>query len=159
MFRSVFPFISKFWSWGCRNFHRLSFNTCASVALIEKPVNWVVHCSASKGFMKAFKAVITFEAPQRANQLTGFYIRATLALYGLKTNWHASFHRTAFDYYLADWDGLLNHLRDAPGVVFKLGGYTAASEFYEWFQVRNYVYIRHRKYHKYQFLIVNISSP
>ena len=34
--------------------------------------------------MKAFKAFIKlFEAPQRANQLTGFYMRATLALNGL----------------------------------------------------------------------------
>ena len=34
--------------------------------------------------MKAFKTFIKpFEAPQRANQLTGFYMRATLALNGL----------------------------------------------------------------------------
>ena len=36
--------------------------------------------------MKAFRTFIKpFEAPQRVNQLTGFYIRATLALNGLKT--------------------------------------------------------------------------
>ena len=26
----------------------------------------------------------------------------------------ASFHRIAYDYSRADWDGLLNHLRDVP---------------------------------------------
>ena len=34
--------------------------------------------------MKSLKVLIKhFEAPQRANQLTGFYMRATLALNGL----------------------------------------------------------------------------
>ena len=37
--------------------------------------------------MKSLKAFIKlFGAPQRANQLTGFYMRATLALNGLAKN-------------------------------------------------------------------------
>ena len=44
----------------------------------------------------------------------------------------APFHRIAYDYSRADWDGL----RD----------YAAASEFYEWVQIGIDVYIPHRKY-------------
>ena len=57
------------------------------------------------------------------------------------------FHRVAYDYSRADWDGLRDHLRDVPwGNIFKLGASTAASEFCEWVQVGIDVYISHRKY-------------
>ena len=50
-------------------------------------------CGASEGFMKAFKAFIKpFDAPQ-ANQLPGFYMRATLAFNGLNYN------KERFQYY------------------------------------------------------------
>ena len=40
------------------------------------------------------------------------------------------FHRIAYDYSRADWDGLCNHLRDVPWEdIFKLGTSAAASEF------------------------------
>ena len=40
------------------------------------------------------------------------------------------FHRIAYDYSRADWDGLRDHLRDVPWEdIFKLGASTAASEF------------------------------
>ena len=40
------------------------------------------------------------------------------------------FHRIAYDYSLADWDGLHDHLRDVPWeYIFKLGVSAAASEF------------------------------
>ena len=56
------------------------------------------------------------------------------------------FHRIAYDYSRADWDGLRDHLRDVPWRnIFKLGA-SAASELYEWVQVGFDVYIRHRKY-------------
>ena len=43
----------------------------------------------------------------------------------------APFHCIAYDYYCADWDGLHDHLRDAPwGDIFKLGASAAAREFY-----------------------------
>ena len=59
----------------------------------------------------------------------------------------APFHRVAYDYSRADWDGLLDHLRDVPWEdIFKLGASTAASEFCEWVQVGIDVYIPHRKY-------------
>ena len=46
------------------------------------------------------------------------------------------FHRMAYDYSRADWDGLRDHLRDVPwGDIFKLSASAAASEFCEWFQV------------------------
>ena len=48
----------------------------------------------------------------------------------------APFHRIAYDYSHADWDGLCDHLRDVPWEdVFKLGASGAASEFCEWVQV------------------------
>ena len=58
----------------------------------------------------------------------------------------APFHRIAYDYFRADWDGLRDHLRDVPWEdIFKLGGSTAASEFCEWIQVGIDVYVPHRK--------------
>ena len=59
----------------------------------------------------------------------------------------APFHRIAYNYSSADWDGLYYHLRDAPWEdIFKLGSSAAASEFCEWVQVGIDVYIPHRKY-------------
>ena len=56
------------------------------------------------------------------------------------------FHRMAYDYSRADWDGLRDHLRDVPWEhIFKLGASAAASEFCEWVQVGIDVYIPHRK--------------
>ena len=48
----------------------------------------------------------------------------------------APLHRIGYDYSCADWDGLLDHLRDVPWEdIFKLGASAAASEFCEWIQV------------------------
>ena len=59
----------------------------------------------------------------------------------------APFHRIAYDYSRADWDGLRDHLRDVPWEdIFKLGASAAASEFCEWVQVEIDVYIYIRKY-------------
>ena len=45
----------------------------------------------------------------------------------------APFHRIAYDYSHADWDGLCDHLRDLPWEdIFKLSASPAASEFCEW---------------------------
>ena len=57
------------------------------------------------------------------------------------------FHRIAYDYSRADWDGLLDHLKDAPWEdIFKLSASAAASEFCEWVQVGIDVYNSHLKY-------------
>ena len=57
----------------------------------------------------------------------------------------APFHRIAYDYSRADWDGLRDHLRDVPWEdIFKLGASTAASEFCEWFQAGIDEYILHK---------------
>ena len=59
----------------------------------------------------------------------------------------APFHRTAFDYTKADWDGFRDHLRDVPwDDIFRGGASKAASEFSEWLQVGVDVYIPNRKY-------------
>ena len=48
------------------------------------------------------------------------------------SQWDAPFHRIAYDYSRADWDGLRDHLRDVPWEdIFKLGASAAASEFCE----------------------------
>ena len=62
------------------------------------------------------------------------------------SQWDAPFHRIAYDYSSADWDGLYDHLRDVPWEdIFKLGASAAASEFCKWVQVEIDVYIPHRK--------------
>ena len=59
----------------------------------------------------------------------------------------ASFHRIAYDYSRADWDGLRDHLGDVSWEdIFKLGASAAASEFCEWVQFGIDAYIPHRKY-------------
>ena len=50
----------------------------------------------------------------------------------------APFHRIAYDYFRADWDGLRDHLRDVPWEdIFTLGASAAASGFYEWVRLLN----------------------
>ena len=57
------------------------------------------------------------------------------------------FHRVAYDYSRAGWDGLRDHLRDVRWEdIFKLSASAPASEFFEWVQVGNDVYIPHGKY-------------
>ena len=57
------------------------------------------------------------------------------------------FHRMAYDYFHAGWDGLLDPLRDVPWEdIFKLSASAASSELCEWVQVGIDVYIPHRKY-------------
>ena len=58
------------------------------------------------------------------------------------------FHRIAYDYSCADWDGLHDILGDIPwDDIFKLSISTAAgSEFLGWFQVGIDANILHRKY-------------
>ena len=50
----------------------------------------------------------------------------------LYSQWDASFHRIAYDYSRADWDGLRDYLRDVPlEDILKLSASAAASEFCE----------------------------
>ena len=49
----------------------------------------------------------------------------------------APFHRIAYDYSRADWDGLCDHLRDVPWEdIFKLGASAAASDFVRGFRLK-----------------------
>ena len=64
----------------------------------------------------------------------------------LNSQQDALFHRIAYDYSRAYWDGLHNHLRDFSWEdIFKLGASAAASKYSEWVQFRIDVYIPHRK--------------
>ena len=56
------------------------------------------------------------------------------------------FHRIAYGYSHADWNGLHHYLKDVPWKdIFKLSASAAASEFCEWVQVGIDVYIPHRR--------------
>ena len=71
------------------------------------------------------------------------------------SQWYALSYCVAYEYSHTDWDGLCDHVRDVPWEdIFKLGASAAASEFCEWVQVGNGVYIPHRKY-----LATSYSSP
>ena len=57
------------------------------------------------------------------------------------------FHRIAYDYSPAHWDGICDHLRDVTWEdVLKLCASSAAIEFCEWVKVGIDVYIPHHKY-------------
>ena len=59
----------------------------------------------------------------------------------------AKFHRIAYYYSRADWDGLRDHLRNVPwDGIFKFSASATASKFCERFQVEIDVYIPHCKY-------------
>ena len=67
--------------------------------------------------------------------------------FSLNSKWDAQFHRIAYDYSRADWDGLHDQLRDVPWEdIFKLSASSTGSEFCEWVLVEIDVYIPHRKY-------------
>ena len=67
--------------------------------------------------------------------------------FAIKSKQDTLFHRMAYDYSRADWDGFHDHFRDVPWEdIFKLSASAAASEFCEWVQVGIDVYIPHRKY-------------
>ena len=56
------------------------------------------------------------------------------------------FHRVAYDYSRADWDGLRDHLSNVPWEdIFKLSASATVNEFCEWIQVVIDVYIPPRK--------------
>ena len=65
----------------------------------------------------------------------------------LNSKGYAPFHRIAFDYSGADWDGLGDHFRDVSWEdIFKFSASSSTSEFCEWVQVGIDIYIPHRKY-------------
>ena len=67
--------------------------------------------------------------------------------FGTLSKKDSPFHRKAFDYSRADWDGFRDLLRDIPwDDIFKHGPSYAASEFAEWVQVGMDAYIPNRKY-------------
>ena len=50
----------------------------------------------------------------------------------INSKWDASFHRIAYDYSLANWDGLLDDLRDVSWEdILKFSTSAAASKFFE----------------------------
>ena len=59
---------------------------------------------------------------------------------------YAPFLPMAYDYSCADWNGLCDHWEMFHGAISLNSASAAASEFSEWIQVGNDVYIPHRKY-------------
>ena len=75
------------------------------------------------------------------------HLLMSLGTFPINSKQDTPFHRVAYDYSRADWDGLRDHLSDVPREdIFKLSTSTAASEFCECVQVGIDVYIPHRKY-------------
>ena len=75
----------------------------------------------------------------------------------------APFYCIAYGYSRADWDGLCDHLRDAPWEdIFKLGASAAASEFCEWVLELMYIYhiknIRSSLIHLHDFQLLVLLS-
>ena len=67
--------------------------------------------------------------------------------FSINSKQNTPFHRVAYDYSRADWNGLHDHLRDVPWEdIFKLSASAAASEFCGTVQLGIDVYIPHRKY-------------
>ena len=63
------------------------------------------------------------------------------------SQWDVPFHRRAYDYSRADWDGLHEHLRDDPWEdIFRLGASAGGGECCGGFQVGIVVCIPHRNY-------------
>ena len=63
------------------------------------------------------------------------------------SQWDAPFHCIAYDYSPADWDSLLDHLRDFPWEdILNSVRLLVAGEFREWVQVGIDVYIPHCKH-------------
>ena len=64
----------------------------------------------------------------------------------ISSKYDALFHCMAYNYSLADWDGLCDHLRDLPWEdIFKLSA-SATTEFWERIQVGIDKYIPHHNY-------------
>ena len=105
------------------------------------------HCPALLDFFLSSDAIIcsTMAFPPLRNS---DHIVVSVSIdFPTNSQQDAPFHRIAYDYSRADWDGLRDHLRDVPWKdIFKLSASAAASEFCEWVRVGIDVYISHRKY-------------
>ena len=105
------------------------------------------HCPALLDFFLSSDAIIcsTMAFPPLGN--SGHVVVSVSIDFPSNSQQDAPFHRIAYDYSRADWDGLRDHLRDVPWEdIFKLGASAAASEFCQWVQVGIDVYMPHRKY-------------
>ena len=74
-------------------------------------------------------------------------VSVSISNFPSNSNLDVLFHHIAYGYSLADWDSLRDYLRGVPyDDIFKLGLFSAASEFSESLLVGIDVYILHRKY-------------
>ena len=112
-------------------------------------LTWIPDCdSHSPAFFELFLssgAIICFT---KAFSLLGNSDHVVVSVsndFPSNSQWDTPFHRIAYDYFRADWDGLCDHLRDVPWEdIFKLNASAAASGFCEWVQVGIDVYIPHK---------------
>ena len=94
-------------------------------------------CNTSIGYTMAFTSLVNYD-----------HVVLLVSINFLTNSKQVTlFHCIAYDYSLAVWDSLWDHLRGVPWEdIFKLRVSAAASEFCVWFQVRVDVYIPYRMY-------------
>ena len=104
------------------------------------------HCPALLDFFLSSDAICsTMAFPSLRN--SDHVVVSVSTDFPSNSQWHAPFHRIAYNYFHADWDGICDHLRDVPWEdIFKLSASAAARELCKWVQVGIDVYIPHRRY-------------
>ena len=120
--------------------------------MVNFPTRMIPHCdSHSPALLDLFRSSdasiwSTVAFPPLGNSSDHVIVSVSIE-FPINSKQNAPFHRIAYEYSRAEWDGLCNHLRDVTWEdIFKLSASAAASELCEWVQVGIDVYIPHRKY-------------
>ena len=123
----------------------LCYNIYMSYDLTEI-VNWILDCDSHNLAPSSDTSICsTMVLPPLGN--SDHVVVSVSIDFPSNSQRDAPFHRIAYDYSRADWDGLRDHFRDVPwDNIFKLGASASASEFCKWVQVRTDVCIPHCKY-------------
>ena len=128
-----------------------NFSVSNDLTQIDNFLTWIADCdSHSPALLDLFifsdaSICSTMAFPRLGN--SDYAVVSVSIDFRINSKQGAPFHRVAYDYSRADWDGLRGHLRDVPWKdIYKLSASAAASEFCEWVQLGIDVYIPHHKY-------------
>ena len=102
--------------------------------MVNFPNRILNYDSHSPVLLDLFISSDTNVCPTTASPIGKFWSFCCLSFhwFPLNSKGNALFHCVAYGYSHADWDGLRDHLRDAPGEdISKLGTSTTASEFWK----------------------------